>query len=157
VLPTVILGIHNSVTPRTAKGETAELVEALYCEFPLKYAEIESNPVMAFHEQVPVTTWVVGFSVRFEVAQSSDGGLPFVPTTIFPVITLVKVAGVTVTVKVTKSPIDGEGSETVIEVVVFEATATAAGVSSNPNEMPVSRAAIRGKESKRFFIISPHE
>ena len=35
VLPTVILGIHKSVTPSTENDESAELLEALYLESPL--------------------------------------------------------------------------------------------------------------------------
>ena len=51
-------------------------------------------------------------------------------TTIFPVITLENVAGVTVTVNVTRSPMDGEESETAIVVVVFDAAAVATGAPS---------------------------
>ena len=113
-------------------------------------------PFIDFQVQVPVTTWVLGFSIRSDVAQRFLYVLPPVATTIFPVITLVKVAGVTVTVNVTRSPIDGERSETEIVVVVLDATADAAGVPIWTIPTLAIRVRTKDQDWKRLFMNSPY-
>ncbi|CAB4599482.1 unannotated protein [freshwater metagenome] len=75
-------------------------------------------------------------------------------TTIFPVITLENVVGVTVTVNVTISPMDGEESEAVMAVVVFDTTAFAAGTPNSIIATLIRRVVTMDQEWKRLFIFN---
>jgi hypothetical protein len=70
----------------------------------------------------------------------------------FPVIVLENVVGVTVTVNVTTSPMDGEGSEAVIVVVVFDATANAAGAPTCRNERLAAQMVMTDNNFEMRFI-----